>query len=330
MFLVRVTDKVTLPVGVRFYRPDPAQQAWAKENARLKKAGVKARQRPKAPPPHKDYPSKAQIALALIEPFHLSQPKFWIQAVLADAAFGTTAFMEKAGEKAGCRQVIRPIKSNQTVVFQNREMSVKDFFVRYPGTLQPLPVRGGETQECWVSSARLKVKAHRAKRFVIALKNKDEADYRSLVATDLTWRTLDIILCYTLRWLVETFFEDWKLYEGWANLAKQPDEEGSVRGVTLSLLLDHAVLTQPEQSARLDTRVPTSTVGSLKQATQAEAFLHFIRKILQAANPARMLEQLVDQFKKLFPLAPSAKHMSGRDLGRQEPTPSLRFRAFSA
>lgn len=150
------------------------------------------------------------------------------------------------------------------------------------------------------------------------------------MATDLTWRTLDIIRCYTLRWLVETFFEDWKLYEGWANLAKQPDEEGSVRGVTLSLLLDHALLTHPEQSARLETRVPTSTVGSLKQATQAEAFLHFIRKILQAANPARMLEQLVDQFKKLFPLAPSAKHMSGRDLGRQEPTPSLRFRAFSA
>ncbi len=61
---------------------------------------------------------------------------------------------------------------------------MKDFFVRYPGTLQPLQVRGGETQECWLSSARLKVKAHRAKRFVIALKNKDEAGYRSLVATD--------------------------------------------------------------------------------------------------------------------------------------------------
>ena len=71
------------------------------------------------------------------------------------------------------------------------------------------------------------------------------------MATDLTWRTLDIIRCYTLRWLVETFFEDWKLHEGGANLAKQPDEEGSVRGVTLSLLLDHALLTPPEQSARL-------------------------------------------------------------------------------
>jgi hypothetical protein len=31
--------------------------------------------------------------------------------------------------------------------------------------------------------------------------------------------------------------------------------------------------------------------------------------------------------KILFPLAPSSKHMSGRDLGRLEPTPSLRYRA---
>jgi len=29
----------------------------------------------------------------------------------------------------------------------------------------------------------------------------------------MTWRTLDIIQAYMLRWLVEVFFEDWKLYE---------------------------------------------------------------------------------------------------------------------
>ena len=82
------------------------------------------------------------------------------------------------------------------------------------------------------------VKAHGAKRMIIAVKNQGEAEYRSLVATDVTWRILDILQCYTLRWLVEVFFEDWKLYEGWAGMAKQPDEEGSFRGVILSLLLD--------------------------------------------------------------------------------------------
>lgn len=329
MFLVLVTDKVTLPVGVRFYRPDPARQAWEKENTRLKKAGVKAALRPKAPLPNKEYPGKAQIALALVEQFHSSQPEFRVKAVLADAAFGSTAFMDDACKKAGCRQAISQIRSNQRVVFHNREMSVKDLFVRYPGTLRSIQVRGGESKEMWVSSVRLRVKAHDAKRFVVAVKNKNEAEYRYLVATDMTWRTLDIVRCYTLRWLVETFFADWKLYEGWANLAKQPDEEGSVRGVTLSLLLDHALLTHPEQSARLETRAPALAVGSLKQATQAEAFLQFASNLIKAADPARMLEQLVEQFKTLFTLTPSSKHMNGRDLGRQEPTYSLRFRAVT-
>jgi len=35
-----------------------------------------------------------------------------------------------------------------------------------------------------------------------------------LAATDLSWRGLDIAQAYTLRWLVEVFFKEWKLYEG--------------------------------------------------------------------------------------------------------------------
>jgi hypothetical protein len=44
-------------------------------------------------------------------------------------------------------------------------------------------------------------------------------------------------------------------------------------------------------------------------------------------DPLRMLEQLAEKIKALFALAPSKKHMSGRDIGRQEPTPSLNRRA---
>ena len=101
-------------------------QAWEKEDERLIKAGVKIADRPKAPAPDKEYPTKEQIALALIEGFHRYFPEFKVKAVLADAAFGTAAFMESACEKAGCSQVIRQIKSNQTVVFRNKNMSVKD------------------------------------------------------------------------------------------------------------------------------------------------------------------------------------------------------------
>jgi len=66
-----------------------------------------------------------------------------------------------------------------------------------------LRVRGGEDVKATVSSARLKVTAHGKKRFVIALKYEDESDYRYLVATDMTWRTMDVVQAYTLRWLVE-------------------------------------------------------------------------------------------------------------------------------
>ena len=44
IFMVLVTDIVTIPVGFRWYRPDPAMTAWYRENKKLKKAGVHARQ----------------------------------------------------------------------------------------------------------------------------------------------------------------------------------------------------------------------------------------------------------------------------------------------
>jgi hypothetical protein len=330
MFLVLVTDQVTLPVSVGFYRPDPKRLAWKKEKARLVKAGVKPADRPKAPAEDPDYPDKASIALSLIDAFHRGEPGFTVQALLADAAFGNRAFMDVACAKAGCAQAISQLHSDQLVVSRNHEIPVKDYFAQHAGLLQSVPVRGGESLAMWVGSARLKVKAHGTKRFVIAVRNQDETEYRYLVATDLSWRTRDILHCYTLRWLVEVFFEDWKLYEGWASLAKQPDEDGSVRGLTLSLLLDHALLLHPEQRARLENRTPACTVGSLKQASYVEALLQLVRKILQEADPARRLEQLAEQLKALFPLAPSAKHMIGRDLGRLEPTASLRDRAATA
>lgn len=249
--------------------------------------------------------------------------------MLADAAFGTKTFMETAQKNAGCKQVISQLKSNQIVMFRGKAIAVKDYFQRHKCVPQEACVRGGKTQTMMMGSARLVVKAHGVKRFVIAVKNEGEAEYRYLVATDLTWRTLDILQCYTLRWLVEVFFADWKFYEGWAGLAKQPDEKGSVRGLTLSLLLDHALLIHPEQLACIENKTPAFTVGSLKQAALADSLLAFVRQIVNAVDPANMLEQLADKFKQLFPLAPSGKHMTGRDLGRQEPTPSLLRRAVS-
>jgi hypothetical protein len=146
----------------------------------------------------------------------------------------------------------------------------------------------------------------------------------------MSWRTLDIVQTYTLRWLVEVFFEDWTLSEGWGQMAKQPGEEGSRRSLTLSLLCDHALLLHPEQRALLDHTLPACTVGSLRQRIQGDTLVEFVRSVVTAENVADRLAQLADQVRTWFPLAPSGKHLSGRDLGRQKPTPALRYRALTA
>ena len=120
-----------------------------------------------------------------------------------------------------------------------------------------------------------------------------------------------------------------KSYEGWAQLAKQPDEEGSSRGLTLSLLLDLCLLLHPEQLARIENKLPAYTVGSLQRRTQMETLLAYVQQLLQEANPAQKLAQLGELVQEVLQLQPSGKHMSGRDLGHLEPTPSLRYRAMA-
>jgi len=327
VFLVLVTPKLTVPVGFRFHQPDPKQAVWRREDRRLKRAGVKKAERPTAPRPDPAYPGKAEHVLELIEAFRRHHPRIAVKAVVADALFGTQPFLDEASRLCGQVQAISQLRSNQKVRFHGRAWLLADYFRAYPGVSQRLRIRGGKDIEVMVGSARLPVCAHSKKRFVVALKYPGETDYRFLVATDLSWRTLDIIQAYTLRWLVEVFFEDWKLYEGWGQMAKQPGEEGASRSLTLSLLLDHALLLHPEQHARLENNLPACTVGSLRQFTQGEALLDCVRSVLSAENAAERLAQLVEKVKAWFTLAPSGKHMSGRNLGRQEPTPSLRYRA---
>ncbi len=143
----------------------------------------------------------------------------------------------------------------------------------------------------------------------------------------MTWRTMDITQAYTLRWLVEVFFEDWKLYEEWGREAKQLDEEGSSRGLILSLLFDHCLLLHPEQMARIENKLPAYTVGSLQRKSQMAVLLEFIKTLLAHQNPVDKLKELAELVDNVFQLMPSGKHMVGRDLGRLEPTPSLQCRA---
>lgn len=327
VFLLLVTATLTLPVGVVFYCPDPARTAWAKRERVLKQQGIPKRLRPPQPPRQPAYPSKADLALKLLAQFRQSHPTVKVKCVLADALYGTAPFMDTAAALFGGIQVISQLRRNQKVRFRNRTLSVSQYFERYRGVPQPLRIRGGEIITAIEGSARLHVCAQGKKRLVIALHDEGETDYRYLVASELTWRTQDIVQVATLRWLIEVFFQDWKAHEGWGALTQQRGAEGSSRSLILSLLVDHCLLLHPDQLAQLEQQQPAYTVGSLISRIKVDSLLAVIRDLLATDHPEQRLAQLADTLAQQFALVPSEKHMAGRDLGRLEPTPSLKYKA---
>ena len=329
VLLLLVSQQISLPVGFAIYQPDPAKQAWVKEDKRLQKQGMKKRDRPAAPASNPQYPSKSQLVLRLMGEFDHHHGSIVVKAIVADALYGQADLMDAAAALFEGTQVISQLRQNQNIQFRNRTQSLTQYFAAHPGVEQALRIRGQEPITATVGSLRVKVCAHEKKRFVIALKYPGESEYRYLVATDLSWRTLDIIQAYSIRWIVEVFIEDWKSYEGWAQLAKQTGEEGTSYGLTLSLLLDLCLLLHPRQLAQVENKLPAYTVGSLLRLIQMESLLGYVEQLLQSANPAEQLTQLAALVCEFFRLQPSGKHMSGRNLGRLEPTPSLNRRAMA-
>lgn len=89
-----------------------------------------------------------------------------------------------------------------------------------------------------------------------------------------------------------------------AQLAKQTGEEGSSRGLILSLLLDLCLLLHPEQLARVENKLPAYTVGSLQRTIQMEALLNSVQQLVQAPNPDEQLMRLSLSVKEFFRLRP--------------------------
>ena len=83
------------------------------------------------------------------------------------------------------------------------------------------------------------------------------------------------------------------------------------------------------QLARIENKLPAHTVGSLLRMIQMETLLQYIERLLRSANPAEQLIRLASLVGEFFALQPSGKHMSGRNLGRLAPTPSLKHRAIA-
>jgi hypothetical protein len=132
---------------------------------------------------------------------------------------------------------------------------------------------------------------------------------------------------HSLRWLVEVFMQDWKSHEGWSQLTKQPGDEGARQSVILSLLVDHALCLHPDQHAQLTNNLPAYTVGSLRANVQVECLVDVIDDLVSADDPQEQLHGLTKALHEVFAFGRSKKHMIQRQLGRLEPTPSLRYRA---
>lgn len=326
VFLLLVTDTLTLPVGVEFFMPDPTLTVWHREDKRLRKQGVPKKQRPDKPVRNPNYPTKPTIALELLQDFHRCFPKIQIRCVLADTLYGTQTFLDDASSVFGGVQVISKLRKDQKVRLRGKTLNLTTFSKRYPGLVESLSLRGGQTRTVYLRSARLYVEAHGKKRFVIALKYEGEEEYRYLVASDMSWRTRDIAQAQTLRWLVEVFIQDWKAYEGWGQSTKQTDEEGSRRSLSLSLLCDHCLLVHPAQLARIEDKLPACTVGSLRASVQSESLIEFLAEVVLADDPVEELARVTSQAQEVFRLNDSSKHMVGRDLGRLESTPGLEHR----
>ena len=326
VFLILVTNTVTIPVGFRFYVPNPAFKEWKKINKAEKKAGISPKERTKKPTPNPQYPSKQALALELLEQFSKNHPEIKIQAILADALYGNAEFMDRAATVTFCEQIISQLRTNQLVRSRSgKNTPLKAWFSRTDGVKTKLIIRGGDEKNVTMFGARLVVKSHGKKRFIVALKYEGETEYRFIVASNLTWRHKDIARAYSLRWLVEVFFADWKGHGGWNALSKQQGDEGATRGVILSLLCDHLLLLHPEQSARLKNKQPGMPVGCLIEHINAAALLDGVSHIVHADEPKSEFEKFRILMEASLPDRKSSKHLAGRDIGRLEPTASLKY-----
>lgn len=327
VFLLLVTKKLTLPVGFAFYRPEPSVEELEKlKQTREKKKGLLSRST-LLNEEQKKFPKKEELAFQLLQNFVSFHPNFQVKAVVGDNHYGSASFVSDASEKI-CPQIISRMKCNQLVRSGEQTMSVQEYFRRNPPVKQELRHRGGEKVTWFVGSARLYVPSHKEKRFVIALKTEAEEDLRFLLASEMSWRTIDIIQTWMLRWLIEVFIQDFKGYEGWGQLAKQVGVDGSRRGLTLSLLCDLCLFLHPSQEACLKTSSSACTVGSLQRLLSVEALSSFMTSLFSEKDPYQTWQNLCEKAYALFLPQPSQKHMNHRQLNSMEPSPSLLYRRF--
>ena len=270
VFLVLVTPKISLPVGFVFYQPAPEFSAWYQQAKVLKKQGNPPKQRPPKPAPNAQYPTKQQLALRLLAAFKAQHP-----------TSGWTVLRRMPSMAQGPLSM-RPRPSSVACKSSPKSAAIKTFGPGHVNSTWPtsshpslhaqtIRIRG--VRRWWYgSAARVYTSVPTKQSGSSRRSNRRGGDYRYLIASDLSWRTLDIVQGHSLRWLVEVFIQDWKSYEGWSQLTKQPGEKGARQSVNPSLLLI-TVSSSSDQQHQLKNNLPAYTVGSLLAHVQVECLV---------------------------------------------------------
>jgi hypothetical protein len=328
VMLLLVSEKITIPVGFAFFRPDPGWKNWEEQDKNLRKRGITKAKRPPKPKRDPEYPMRTDILRELIDKFTKKFSYVKISAVLFDCAYLTPCFRKQLQTILPNIQIVSQIKSSQLVFDESQKrISVSDYFKNKKAKKYEFPLRGWATVKTveYVAS-RLFVKSHGVKLYIIAMRYKDEQEYRYIAATNITWRAEDVIRCYSYRWLIEVAFEDWKLYEGFGRRAMQQGADGARRGVLLSLLADHLLLSHPMQLRRSKAGQPLYTVGTLCSIIRLESLVKSVMWRLGSSGSIKLSDTQIREriLTAAMPLRESRKHLSSRKgVLEFEPSPSL-------
>ena len=336
VFVMIVTRVFSLPIAFAFYRPDPIYSDWLKNTKKLKKKGVPRSLWPAKPiRDHKKYPNKIALAMILLEQvkeffssitiFTNGQyAKIRIVTVTADAAY-SSKFIKGTRQIFKKVQVVSQLKKGQLCWNRSKvKKTIESYFSHLPANAIKIRLRGGEEKTVSMCSARVFVKSYGAVMHVIALKYEGENNYRYLAASYLTWRALDIIRAYSLRWLIEVAIEDWKQYDGFGRKASQQGIDGACRGVHLSLLVDSFLLSNSRQFHLFKAGKSLCTAGSIVHSLQLENLLNTITELIADPDQPIRIDELSSALaKSIIELRSSSKHMQGRDIGYFGPSPHL-------
>ena len=327
VLLVLVPPPISRPVGVVFSQPAPALRAGYKTAKALPKRGVPPTQRPRNPAPHPPSPPQEQLALRFLASCKAPHGAVPLPAVMADALEGPAPFVAGAAALCNGVQVLAPIRRQPHRRGGKRHQHGAASFAPHPGTPPRLRLRGGAEVRAMVGSARLAVCAHQPQRCIVASKEAEAETSRSLLASDLRGRPLEIVQGHTLRWLVAVCLQDWKAEEGWRQWTKQPGAEGARHSVILSLLVTPSLCLHPDPQRPRHNNLPAYTVGRRRANGPVECLVNVIDALGASDDPQDTLKRFTNALHEVCACGRSKKHMSQRQVGRLDPTPALQYRA---